>query len=143
MYVFLDFDGVLRRLTSEPSRFESDCLKNFESAIRPLPNVKIVISSTWRLAMSLNELRRLFSTEIAEKIVGVTPTLSKHVTHERYKEIQAYLKKRNIENEGWVAIDDDPEHYPKGLSVLFTDPNEGFDVECVTQFWKHVVKEIQ
>jgi len=143
MYVFLDFDGVLRRLTSEPSRFESDCLKNFGAAIRPLPNVKIVISSTWRLAMSLKELRRLFSTEIAEKIVGVTPTLSEYTTHERYKEIQTYLKKRNIEDESWIAIDDDPEHYPKDAPVLFTDSNKGFDVRCTTQLWEYAVKEIQ
>ena len=143
MLIFLDFDGVLRRLTSNPSRFENDCLENFESAIRPLPNVKIVISSTWRLAMSLTKLRRLFSTDVAERIVGVTPDFSAHSTHARYKEIQAYLKDQNTEKENWVAIDDDPEHYPKTAPVLLTDPNTGFDAECATRLWEYVAKHYE
>ncbi len=72
MYIFLDFDGVLRRLTSEPARFEPELLANFESVVRPFIEVEIVISSAWRLEMSLDELRRLFSPDMAEK--GFRPT---------------------------------------------------------------------
>ena len=130
MHIFLDLDGVLRRLTSEPSRFDADCLEQFESAIRRCGDVRIVISSTWRLAMSLRELRSHFSPDVAERIDGVTPDSYSLSTHTRYQEIRTYLMKRGIEHENWLAIDDDPEHYPKGSSLLITDPNKGFDADC-------------
>ena len=138
--LFLDFDGVLRRLSSDPSQFDADCLENFESALRPLPFVEVVISSTWRLALSLTELRRFFSTDVAERIGGVTPELFEQSRHARYGEIQAYLKDHDVGNDCWVAIDDDPTHYPKNAPVLFTDPNTGFDAECATRLWDYVAK---
>ena len=93
--------------------------------------------------MSLTKLRRLFSTDVAERIVGVTPDFSAHSTHARYKEIQAYLKEQNTEKENWVAIDDDPGHYPKTAPVLLTDPITGFDAECATRLWEYVAKHYQ
>ena len=143
IFLFLDFDGVLRRLTSDPSRFDSDCLEKFESAVRPLPNVKVVISSTWRLAMSLTVLRRLFSADVAERIVGVTPELSAHSTHARYIEIRAYLKAQSTGSKNWVAIDDDPEHFPTTAPVLLTDPDVGFNAECAIRLWEYVAKHYQ
>ena len=143
MYVFLDFDGVLRRVTSDPSRFEIDCLESLESAIRPLPEIKIVISSTWRLAMSLRELRRLFSADVAERIVGVTPDFTAHSTHARYNEVRAYLKDQNAEGENWVAIDDDPEHFPEDAPVIVTNPQQGFNSECAIRLWEYVAKDYQ
>ena len=128
--LFLDFDGVLRRLTSDPSRFDKDCLDCFELLIRQCPEVKIVISSTWRFAMSLAAIRKRFSPDVAEKIVGVTPEAPINSLHDRYKEICAYLKRPGVEAKCWIAIDDDPELYPQGAPVLLTDPNTGFDNNC-------------
>jgi len=130
MILFLDFDGVLRRLTSDPSRFDKDCLDCFELSIRQYPEVKIVISSTWRLAMSLTAIRNRFSSDVAGRIVGVTPETPINSLHSRYKEICAYLKKPGVEVKRWIAIDDDPELYPKEAPVLLTDPNNGFDHIC-------------
>ena len=138
--LFLDFDGVLRRLSSDPSKFDSDCLENFESALRPLPYVKVVISSTWRLAMSLKELAQFFSDDVAARIVGVTPEIYGQATNARYEEILMYLKRHNIETNPWVAIDDDPSHFPQSAPVLITDPNKGFDADCVTRLWEYVAK---
>ncbi len=56
MYIFLDFDGVLRRLSSDPGKFEEDLLSNFENMIRKHEHLKIVITSTWRLVYSLSEI---------------------------------------------------------------------------------------
>jgi len=131
--VFLDFDGVLRRTTSNPSRFDADCLENFEGAIRQCPVSKIVITSTWRLAMSLKELRGLFSPDVAARIVGVTPENFEEETYERHAEILAFLAARNVASLPWVAIDDDASYFPPGAPVLITDPARGFDADCAAR----------
>jgi len=136
MIIFLDFDGVLRRLSSEPSRFDPDCLEHLESVICQFPEIKIVISSTWRLAMSLKELRGLFSQDLGKKIVGKTPEVPFDIKHSRYKEIQAYLINKELESEHWIAIDDDPEHYPRNAPVLLTDANEGFNKDSARTLQK-------
>jgi hypothetical protein len=141
MYIFLDFDGVLRRLTSDRSKFEQDCLACFESAVRPLPDIKIVISSTWRLAVSLKEIRSLFSPVIAEKIIGMTPEIHSASESMRYEEIQKYLLDQQVSNEFWVAIDDDPEGFPNSAPLVQTDPNEGFDIGSKNQLWQFVANE--
>lgn len=128
MFVFLDFDGVLRRLTSVPSVFDSDCLEQFEGALRQCDEVQIVISSSWRLAMGLADLRRRFSPEIAARIVGITPQFLDYEAHVRYREICAYLKHEG--QDPWVAIDDDAEQYPPSAPMLLVDPDKGFDAEC-------------
>lgn len=131
--IFLDFDGVLRRTTSNPSRFDQDCLDYFESAIRRCDKSKIVISSTWRLAMPLKELRSRFSPDVAARIVGVTPENLEEETYERHAEIKAFLEAKKLTAMPWVAIDDDPTHFPHGSPVLFTDPLKGFDSECAAK----------
>jgi hypothetical protein len=105
-------------------------LENFESAVRPVPEVKIVISSAWRLAMPLGELRRLFSPDLAEYIVGVTPETLSLTAHSRYNEVRSYLKQAKALDARWLAIDDDPAHYPADAPLLVTDPYQGFDANC-------------
>lgn len=134
--IFLDFDGVLRRETSPPYCFDQDCLTNFESAIRHCEVSKIVISSTWRLAIPLKELRSRFSEDVALRIIGKTPENLEEETYERYAEIMAFLRERNITAMPWVAIDDTPVHFPKGSPVIFTDPKKGFDAECAARLVK-------
>ena len=131
--IFLDFDGVLRRATSNPSRFDSDCLGNFEAVVRQYVDLKIVISSTWRLAIPLKELRKYFSPDIATRIVGITPEIYEEEIFERYEEIMAYLEGKGMFNTHWIAIDDNPEHFPKNKPVVFADPNKGFDAECTVR----------
>ncbi len=129
MIIFLDFDGVLRRLSSPYFKFDADCLECFESTVRP-HDVGIVISSAWRLDFSLTDIKSHFSLDIAEKIIGITPESLKLVQHYRYNEVLAYLKKECIGKVNWVAVDDDPAHYPESCPVIFTDPMTGFNNEC-------------
>jgi hypothetical protein len=72
--LFLDFDGVLRRNGSPLYNLESELVINLEKAPREAPAVKIVITSSWREAFGLNELRGLFSADIAVRVEGCTPT---------------------------------------------------------------------
>ena len=131
MYIFLDFDGVLRRLSSDPGKFEEDLLGNFENVIRKHEHLKIVITSTWRLVYSLSEIRNLFSSDISQKIIGFTPEAKKQFDNARHREILAWLKKNNAQNDRWVAVDDHPEHFPEECPVIITNPDEGFN-ESIT-----------
>jgi len=95
MIIFLDFDGVLH---PDPC-FDKDklfiCLPRLEQVLREFHSIRIVISSTWRLTRSLSDLKLFFSPDIANRIVGVTPTWRNHeeivniIGYQRHAEIEA------------------------------------------------------
>ena len=127
MILFLDFDGVLRRSNSPVYEFDRDCVEAFERVMRELPEVEIVITSSWREGFTLAEMRAHFSDDIAARIVGVTPMAQDRTRDQyRYQEVLAYLRRLGKPS-AWVAIDDDPLHYPETCNVLLVDPERGFD----------------
>jgi hypothetical protein len=129
--IFLDFDGVLRRKQSPLYRLDVDCLHVFENAVRMLPGAQIVITSSWREAFSLAEMRRLFSSDIAERIVGVTPTEWSREDQYRYREVLSFLKRNGHISSRWIALDDEAFHYPPGFdNLVLVDGSRGFDAEA-------------
>lgn len=130
MLIFLDIDGVLRRKQSPLYHLDAACLRAFERVIRSLPDVQIVISSTWREAFTLDQMLGLFSPDIARRIIGVTPIAPKHDDHYRYQEVLAYLRLNRREKDPWLALDDDPLHYPRLNNVLLIDGEQGFDSDA-------------
>jgi len=135
MYIFLDIDGVLSPMSTwgenkenKYSAFDKDCLMFFENAVRPYKDIKIVISSTWKLIHTLKEIRQFFSDDIQPLIVGMIPdTYGRIESYERHSEVLAYLKHECDEDAEWLAIDDDPEHYPKKCTVILTESYIGFN----------------
>jgi uncharacterized protein len=83
--------------------------------LRGAPRVRIVVSSTWREAFGLEELRSRFSADIAARIVGATPVLP---GRSRHAEIMAYLKRHATHATQWVALDDKPDQFPPGCPYL-------------------------
>lgn len=130
MLIFLDLDGVLRRRTAPLYKLEPALVQTFEDTVRGLPGAQIVITSSWREAFSLREIRGHFSPDIASRIVGVTPVSQTQEGFPRHREVLAYLKRRTTTAEKWIAIDDDPLHYPKDRRVLLVDPDCGFNSEA-------------
>jgi len=130
VYVFLDFDGVMRRLSSKPFKFDADCRERFENVLREHPHARVVIASIWRLGLSLESLRKLFSPDIAPRIVGVTPEAPGLVKHYRLREILGYLRRHGADDAPWVIIDDNRASYPDGVKVIPTEPQRGFDDEA-------------
>jgi HAD domain in Swiss Army Knife RNA repair proteins len=125
LLIFLDFDGVLRRSDAPLHRFEAPLLAALEAAVRRIPDAQIVITSSWRETVDLPALRRLFSPDVAERIVGVAPFGNEG----RYGEILTYLKEtRGVEGR-WVVIDDDPYGYPRNTPLILVDPAKGFGPE--------------
>jgi hypothetical protein len=89
-----------------------------------------VITSSWREAFTLGELRKAFAPDIAARILGVTPIAQDREGHYRHREVRAYLERNGLQNRAWVAIDDNPDHYPASASVVLTDSDRGFDAEA-------------
>jgi Swiss Army Knife RNA repair-like protein len=132
--LFLDFDGVLHPAASDG---EGHCfcrLPLLERLLREVPSVRIVISSSWRHAYSLAQLRRLFSSDIAARVVAVTPILE-DAEATRAEEIKAYLYE-HPEVESFVVLDDDGCPWPRSWAVVAPDPAVGLtpaDIERLRQ----------
>lgn len=67
--LFLDFDGVLSKGQTGDFRH----MPAFEDWLRRWPQVRVVISSTWRLEMSLAGLRDQFAPDVRDRVLGGTP----------------------------------------------------------------------
>ena len=133
MWVFIDFDGVLRRLSSAPTAFDADCLNHFEATVRKHDSVRIAISSSWRVVEPLGTLRGYFSDDVGARILGVTPQAFDDKPHRRYREIREYLRLRNEFETPWVAVDDYADHFPESAPLVLVDGNCGFDARCAVR----------
>ncbi len=111
MIIFLDFDGVLH---PEPCQLAGELchVPRFESVLRDFPSVRVVISSAWRLNQDLDTLRSYFSPDIAERIIGVTPSWKQldddAPSYERQAEVEAWLRRHASPWDGFVVLDDRP-----------------------------------
>ena len=107
--------------------FSEKSVKNINQVIG-YTRAKIVITSTWRNKLSLNDLRRLFRKQgIRGDIIDVTDNLTN-----RGEEIQDWIDAYNVTN--FVVIDDqvgDILRYIPKRNVIKIDPNEGFDDDKV------------
>jgi hypothetical protein len=127
MTLFLDFDGVLHPFSRPHGPLVH--VPHFEHVLRDFPDVDIVISSAWREAHSLEQLRAFFSEDIAQRIVGVTPQLDsmKH-PFVREAEIVAWLRDAGRADDGWIALDDIASFFsPWCANLLLVDNEVGFD----------------
>jgi hypothetical protein len=131
--IFLDFDGVLRRVSSSKSKLDTDCIECFEGAVLSHPDAKVVIASTWRLVHKVDAIRSLFPPELAKRIEGVTPDMADAEEYRRHYEVQAYLNRNKLHGMRWVAVDDDPEQFRPGAPVIKVDPALGFNEDCGKQ----------
>lgn len=112
--IFLDFDGVLNSHSGYAKRdYEKIFIKYaysiFEEHIealnwlmKDLEDVKIIISSTWRKFLSLDEIKELMiekGFKYPETIYSTTPFVGS-----RTEDIRTYLNENNVED--YVIIDD-------------------------------------
>lgn len=115
--VFLDFDGVLH------PGFDNtfSCLPVFERLLKKYPQLQVVISSSWREARTLEELRQIFHVRLRQRIVGLTPILP---GSNRQAEIRQYCEAHGIRR--YVILDDGEELFPRHCPNLYlTNPATG------------------
>ena len=139
MTIFLDIDGVLRTHKSDlewslllgvpiplsvyDRRFDRKIV-SYINEIVGYTRAKIVVTSTWRVKHSLEELKQIFRDNgITSEIVGKTD-----IGLNRGEEIEQYISENEIEN--YVVIDDQVsdilKHIPKER-VIKVNPIEGFE----------------
>ena len=136
MLIFLDFDGVLHPQNPfEPLGDLAFChLPRFENVVRDYPNIEIVISSTWRENRTLDQLKSLFSEDIAPRIIGttpITPSVGCFQPSRREGEILDWLVDAKREVEPWIALDDAAWQFtPPREHLLVCQTHIGFDEIC-------------
>ena len=143
--LFLDIDGVLHPVGTDysfSSRFFSH-LPRLEELLREFESVDVVISSDWRLAESIEQLQRNFSTDIQHRIIGATPQIDPNlvVRHRRQLEIQAWLNGNGRSDAEWVALDDWPSSFEAGYArLVLTDPRHAFDQDSFQELRSHFLR---
>ena len=121
-YLFLDFDGVLHPTTHGSTLFSKARL--LEDALMQY-QCSVIISSSWRFHMSLDEIRLTLPEGIRHLIQGVTgePYMGQYA---RYHEIVGYLYDRDKHFANWRALDDSWREFPDGCDNLINcNPNTG------------------
>lgn len=131
--LFLDFDGVLNSQQSahfwhnkrDQSKWENEmysswqgtlfeylahefcpiALSNMEELMRRIPDLKIVVSSTWRMGNSVEDLKKILAPVklVSDAIIDKTPVFR---DGPRGNEIQDWLN-RHPEVTEFVIVDDD------------------------------------
>jgi len=145
--IFLDFDGVLnstqffimreeqwRNGTADLDELCSICISNLNHILDEIEDVQIVISSTWRVGKSTEQLQDILERngfKYKERVIGCTPC---HGYQDiRGEEIQEWLDKTNIDVDDFVILDDD-EDMGKLMSHLFkTNAKHGLSLETAQQ----------
>jgi len=118
--LFLDFDGVLHPTTHGSALLSQ--LPLLESALEGR-DYSMVISSSWRFHMEMEDLKKHFSSSVQNKIGGVTGD-AYIGAYARFHEINAYAMQNGITN--WRALDDSYWEFPQGCSQLIRcNPNSG------------------
>lgn len=160
MILFLDFDGVLhsndaglelnvrdeasmQSLTEEDRRFTTrdgrlivgknlfEHADRLAMALEPYPDVRIVISSTWRIHFELETLKAFLPPALADRVIGITPQVfSRDGVSQRLREIDLYFGRSNRVLESWIALDDQDWLFSCGEGVehflILLDGKEGF-----------------
>ncbi|OUM04508.1 HAD domain-containing protein [Variovorax sp. JS1663] len=146
MILFLDFDGVLHpegegHLPNDGTDF---CfLPRLEALLRDFPHVGIVVSSTWRERLSLDELRSFFSPDIGARIIGATPPPRRdpagYVHARREGEICAWLEAHGGVDQPWVALDDAEWQFDRHVDHLVACGSfVGFDDQAAQALRAHL-----
>lgn len=150
--LFLDFDGVLNSHQSahfwhnkrDQSKWENEmytawqgfpkeylaqefcpiAMSNVEELVRRVPDLKIVVSSSWRLGETVESLKKILypSKLIADAIIDVTPRFGGEA---RGHEIHDWLTK-HVEVTKFVIVDDDEDMVHLSNRLVRTDNYHGF-----------------
>lgn len=141
--LFLDFDGVLHpEFCHESKHFvHRDA---FEAVSRAFPDIKLVISSTWRLQRPLQMLKGLFSPDVAKRIIGTTPVYAQLnnisdqlVGYEREAECKAWLQQHGGLSQEWLAVDDRSWNFrPFNPRVFLVEGRTGLDDQAIDRLNK-------
>lgn len=129
--LFLDIDGVLiAEHDVEAHRmcdFSRSCASTLGSVLEAVPQLRVVVSSDWRIGFSLFSLGTLWQKHglPPDRVIGITPLSPER----RGMQIRAWLARhcRTTRLPLILALDDHPEDLAplSPQQILATDPYEG------------------
>ena len=132
----LDFDGVLHpKRAGGPYFLDGPCVLLAE-ILDAIGDVEIVISSTWKDAYSLAQLRSKLPQPLSQRAVGTTPSLP-HSEPQRQSEIAAFVAQYPERWVDWIALDDDESLFrPHCKQLVLCDPEIGFSANQAAELWQ-------
>lgn len=135
--LFLDFDGVLHAPNCRASRlFEH--LARLEAVLGQFPEVDVVVSSSWRVRRTLEQLREPFAPETRQRVIDATPVLPfQRERPHRGLECTTWLA-QNAPGAPWLAIDDEANLFAPDHPVLICNPQRGFDEQSANSLRRHL-----
>jgi hypothetical protein len=126
--IFLDIDGVLNSSTHGYGNHENPDF--IEYAIFQLKrivkdgNASIIISSSWRVGSSLEEMQCIFNKyQLGDYIIGLTPRINNY--RGRHEEIKSYIKHADYPISNFVILDDDSDMDGLFRNFIKTDAQYG------------------
>lgn len=126
MIIFLDFDGVLHPFPMAPTSIHFSSLAPFWKVLTKMPEVSVVITSTWRERASLPQLVKLLTAnggeEFTNRFIGITPILesvSDYVPGIRQREIESWLIDNCLTEEHYIILDDIEEYFDSSCTHLY------------------------
>ena len=139
--IFLDFDGVLNNMNDPQSMMDlrGRNMSVFNDLMDQLPDVKIVISSSWRICRTVSQLTDTLVNggfKHPLSVIGMTP-ISRNSNDLRGDEISGWLteqkkgKKFNIID--FVILDDNEDMTIHMDKLILTDINVGLTVNDVNK----------
>ena len=149
MILFLDFDGVMHPNNQPDLLFVR--VPRLALWLDAWPAVDVVISSSWRVHHSQAEMVERLGPVIGARVVGSTPWVVQQrddnvysaakttvLTHERQREVEAWLAASWDPDRAWVALDDMPYLFePDCVRLLVCAGREGISRENVQALDRH------
>jgi len=149
MILFLDFDGVLHPNNQPDLLFVR--VSRLALWLDAWPAVDVVISSGWRVHHSQAEMVELLGPVIGARVVGCTPWVVQQrddsvypalrttvLTHERQREVLAWLASSWDPGRAWVALDDMPYLFEADCGRLVVcEGRQGLSRENVQELTGH------
>lgn len=142
MILFLDIDGVLHPFAARHSGSLFTSIEHLWSILERLPDLSVVITSTWRERHALPALVAMLTARgherFAHRLISVTPDLSdesEYVPGTRQIEIEAWLAANALVGTRYLILDDiEGEFRPDCRSLHLVDGTIGLtasDVEAI------------
>ena len=133
LIVFLDFDGVLH---PDPCRDDQlfENAPRLARALEEFPETSVVLSTSWRTFMNLEQLVVPLDAELSRRVIGVTPRFADFsaprslVPYRRQAECVQWLSENGMDDAPWIALDDRASWFePYCENLVACDGIIGFD----------------
>jgi len=144
MLLFLDYDGVLHPdaaylISGRPVlKAEGELFMwapVLAELLRPYPEIKIVLSTSWVRVLGFSRARDFLLPEIRSRVIGGTwhSAMGRHaegshrtdihwlVESSRYQQIARYIARAGGRASNWLAIDDDAEGWDEALRARLVE----------------------